>query len=101
MNEIPLTPKQAKTEFENSIPDFIINAVNSLLKEKIGNFKNVKIFQNEILQKCNADESLKQEIFKKKWLDIESLYCRYGWTVGYEKPAYNENFEPYFTFSEK
>lgn len=101
MKEIPISPKQARESAEKEIPEFIIKAVNSLLKKKIGNGKKVVLKQNEILEACCSNAEQRSVIFDNKWLDFESLYAKHGWIVAYDKPAYNETYEPTFTFTEK
>ena len=41
----------------------------------------------------------RKEIYDKNWLDVEDVYESAGWKVEYDKPGYNENYEPTFTFS--
>jgi len=95
---LPITPEEAKNKAQSSIPAFIIEAVNSLLIEKIGDQKSCRILQEEILKKTQATQELKKQIFAKKWLDIEEVYSKMGWRVTYDKPAYNETYEPSFNF---
>ena len=40
----------------------------------------------------------RNEIFNKGWLNIEEVYRSAGWKVNYDKPAYNESYDAYFTF---
>jgi hypothetical protein len=43
----------------------------------------------------------RQEVFDNQWLDIEDIYREAGWKVSYDKPAYNETYKAYFTFSRR
>lgn len=98
----PISPNEVK----HVIPDLIIEAVNKLIQEKWDGQKAV-IQQCEILNLVvNDDEDspnylTRGEIFKKKFLDFEDLYRAAGWDVDYNKPAYCESYEPYFTFTKK
>lgn len=41
------------------------------------------------------------DVFRTGWLDIEPSYRAVGWSVEYDKPAYNESYEASFTFRKK
>lgn len=42
-----------------------------------------------------------QFIFAEKWLDVEEIFRQVGWSVSYDNPAYNESYEPSWTFTKK
>jgi hypothetical protein len=98
----PIKPSEIIENLEVIIPSFIFEAVNAILKEKFRG-TSVTIKQNEIITKaCQIKHGLKREdFFEKKWLDIEEVYEKYGWSVTYDKPAYNENYEACFEFKTK
>ena len=100
----PLKPTDISPDLENIIPDVVIKAVNLLLEEKYtGGLGSFRIKQNEVIDKIlNLDESLtRDKIFERKMLNFESLYSKNGWSVKYDKPAWDENFEAYFEFAPK
>jgi hypothetical protein len=41
----------------------------------------------------------RDEIFDNHWMDVEALYRENGWGVKYDRPAYNEDYEPMFIFT--
>lgn len=91
------------------IPDFIIEAVNNLIKEKWTGEEAV-IYQDDILniiaieKRTDETESSKptrREVFDHHWLDIEPIYRKVGWNVEYDKPAYCENYRAHFIFKKK
>lgn len=98
------TPEDVMNKCNEMIPDFVITAFNDLLTENYAD-KGTVIKQDDairrILQYSMDDELTREIIFKKRWLDIEPLYRRKGWKVDYEKPAFDERFEPYFIFKPK
>jgi hypothetical protein len=98
------TPEDVMNKCNEMIPDFVIAAFNDLLSENYVDGETV-IKQNDaisrILQYSDNDELTRETIFKKRWLDIESLYRKNGWEVSYEKPAFDERFDPYFVFKPK
>jgi hypothetical protein len=99
----PITPEQAKGNIKNVIPEAIIRAVNECISEKFRNNGSFTILQEDIVAKAiKFDERLTSHIiYEKKYLDFEALYREAGWKVEYDKPAYNESYEPYFTFEPK
>ncbi len=100
----PITPAEARKKFAYSIPDFIIEAVNKLITAKIGTSKSVTLTQEEILEKIGAserEEKFRKQVHEKKWLDFEPIYRKAGWKVVYDKPGFNESYEPTFTFTAK
>jgi len=48
-----------------------------------------------------ATGKTRDEVFDKGWLNIEPMYRAAGWKVVYDKPAYNESYEPTFTFTKR
>ena len=104
----PIKPSEVVKEV--NIPDFIIEAVNKLIKEKWNGFE-AKIYQDDILEIVavrqkdpDAEDDgrpTREEVFKNHWLDIEDLYRKQGWNVVYDKPAYCETYKAYFIFSKK
>lgn len=98
-----LSPKDIMGDLENIIPDAIIQAVNELLKEEFRGH-SATILQKDIIRKAiKIDSSLTREgIFKKKYLDFESVFKQAGWNVRYIKPDYTEDaFDEYFEFTPK
>lgn len=97
----PISPDDIVNNLENIIPSVVIQAVNELLKDKYRGTGPVTIKQDEIVDKViGLDGSLtRQVIFEKKYLDFEELYRKNGWTVVYDKPAYNESYAATFEFN--
>ena len=97
----PIGPNEVKL----FIPDFIIEAVNRLIKEKWVGHEAV-ILQDEIMDVVSSDDPddnkpSRQEVFDRHWLDFEDLYREKGWDVEYDKPAYNEFYKAKFIFKPK
>ena len=98
----PISPDQAKESKENNIHPMMIEAVNELLAEK---FKgdSVTFSQKEIVKRFMSKKPgmQKKRMYEEKHLDFEPVFRQAGWTVAYDKPAYNETYEPTFKFSKK
>lgn len=84
-------------DVQKSIPDFVIEAVNELINEKHkdGGFNILQsLIKDRIMSKTEQD-------FDWAWMDFEPIYRNAGWNVSYDKPAYCETYEAYFTFSKR
>jgi len=99
----PISPNEVNNP---AIPEEVIEAFNFLIKK---NFRNgsATILQNEVIEKIlkifrqRRREMTRQQIFDAGWLNIEHLYTNAGWNVGYDKTAYNETYDAFFTFKKK
>ena len=98
------TPEDVLKKRVGTIPDYVIDAFNDLLTENYQEDETI-IEQEDIIRKIleysTDDELTRETIFKKHYLDIENLYRNNGWEVDYEKPAFDELFEPFFIFKPK
>lgn len=104
--KLPISPQEAQSLSVTSIPAEIFEAINSLLIERTGpSSKEVTLKQdliltryNEICIQKNVTPLKWSEIFEKKYLDIEHLYEKAGWSVEYDKPVWNETYDAFFVF---
>jgi hypothetical protein len=106
----PLSASTITEQKLSSIPDEIIESVNALILNRWTGLK-AQIMQKEIveeyvrLKKNVGDEresqDIRDEIFKKHWLDIEEIYRQEGWDVKYDRPGFDENYEAFFVFTKK
>lgn len=94
----PITPQEVTHE----IPDFVINAVNGLIKQKWDGHEAV-IKQDEIMNIISSNDvddprPTHKEVYDHKWLDFENLYEKAGWECKY----FNyETWDAYFEFKKK
>jgi hypothetical protein len=103
----PITPREAKTASINNIPSFVIDAFNKLIVANMqGRYSTIK--QDDVVAEISKaiDRSdnaspgfVRDQVFKNKWLDVEDLYKKAGWSVYYDKPAYNESYPATFSFT--
>lgn len=99
----PLSPDEAAKEARADIPDFVIEAVNNLLKKHLTS-GYATLRQDEVIAeilRLSNQELTRQQIFDNKWLDFEPIFEEEGWVVEYDKPGYNETYEPTFDFKDK
>jgi hypothetical protein len=93
----PISPD----EVVKTLPDEVIISFNELISEKLVR-GTAQFTQKEAVARILANmNTTRQEIFDKGWLDIEDVYGAQGWKVVYDSPAYDENYEAYFTFRKK
>jgi len=103
---MPITPGQARSLKQRTIPQQVYEAFDELIVEQLDLYGAARFTQdtviNRILTKHDKDNLPcdRQEIFDKRWLDIESFYEDAGWTVQYRRPSYDENGSAYFLFNE-
>lgn len=99
---LPLTPKKAKELWVETLPDFVIEAVNHFIGLRYGgDTTSFYIKQDELIKEMLATgpEDLKRDdLFEKHYLDFESIFEESGWEIKYDKPAYNESYEAYWRF---
>lgn len=103
MNSVsPLSPSEIMENKCSSLPEFVIKAVNNLLKKSY-NGRDAVIIQVDIIDEIRRlDPSVtREQIFKNRWLDFEPAFESVGWEIEYDKPGYNESYLANFTFRKK
>ena len=83
-----------------SFPDFVLQAFNEMIQENLRGYES-KFNQSAVVERIvlrSEGGVSRDQVFANRWLDVESLYERHGWTVAYDKPAYNEDYPATFTF---
>lgn len=94
----PITPAEAKHRKGSTFPPEVIRAFNDYLSDHYG--PEIIIQQDTIIDiiLIAMPHVKRQGIFDNGWLDIESVYKKAGWSVEYDKPAYNETYPASWTF---
>jgi hypothetical protein len=93
--------KEAKLAKAKLIPERVIEIFNEAIIDNLSG-KYSTIYQEGILNKICLDMAVKrQKVFDNGWLDVEPLYEAAGWNVTYDKPCYNESYDPSWKFSKK
>ncbi len=94
----PMDPSELLAEKVLIIPNEVFVIFNSLIAENA--MRGVaRVNQFDVVGRLEELGFDRKEIYKKKWLDVEELYRKKGWSVEYDKPGWNETYEPYFIFS--
>jgi hypothetical protein len=96
----PIKPKEVADYKRENFPNEVFEAFNELIVENAGPGEIV-VKQKDVVKRM-VDKGLnRDEIYKKGWLDIEDVYRKAGWKVGYDKPGYNESYDAFFVFKQR
>jgi hypothetical protein len=96
----PLAPADVGSAHAELFPDFVIETWNTVIAKNWSGTQS-RIEQDDIILELIAASPMlvdRGDVFARHWLDIEDLYRAEGWVVEYDKPAYNESYDPYFVF---
>ena len=102
----PLSPDEVLEKKQESIPDEMLEAINEMIVKK-WNGSEATFRQEDLvalyLSKVGENDIQKSrdKIFENHWMDFEDVYRKNGWSVEYDKPAYNESYPATFTFKKK
>lgn len=96
----PVRPQEVLDLKKQQIPDAVIEAFNELIANDFKSDSST-VMQKDVVKLLKVKGINVNEAFDKGWLDVEGIYIKAGWNVRYDKPAYNESYEPYFVFSRK
>lgn len=102
----PIKPKDVAKLRKHIIPEEVFEAFNEMIAASWDG-RSAVVFQNEVaalacekLVRRNPDFT-ESDLYARGWLDIEDLYRKAGWSVSYDKPGYNEDYEASFRFTKK
>lgn len=104
----PISPSEVVDKKLTLLPDEVIDATNELIADN-WNGNKATFKQKELVARIQkkyeaADkyEITKEEVYERRYLDIEDIYRAQGWNVAYDKPGFNETwYEPQFIFTKK
>jgi len=100
----PIKPEEILDRRIETIPDAMFEAVNAMIALK-WNGSSAAFRQDDLLLKYfelskeTNDCTTRNRLFANHYVDFEDAYRREGWKVVYDKPSYNEHYEPTFCFS--
>jgi len=97
----PITPQKAAKNKKSAVPDEVIKIFNYLITKNLSNGISV-VSQEEVVTLIASNLGItKQRVYDRHLLDVEEVFEDAGWEVVYDKPGYNESYQPTFTFTEK
>lgn len=95
----PISPQDIDNT--KNIPEEVFEVVNALLEKNFSRGRAV-IFEADIVSTLVTRYNYsRDQIYGNHWLDFEEAYRDNGWEVKYDKPGYNESYEPSFEFIAK
>ena len=96
----PISPDEALRTHIGQIPEAVFKVFNDLLATRFSTEGGcVTIRQIDVIELLETAGLNRQEIFDKRWLNIEAAYEKRGWKVWYDKPGFNETYGAYWEFS--
>lgn len=97
----PISPSEVPAKQRAALDPRVIEVWNDLITKKHDG-RRATITQNEaVAALMTATGVERQDVFARRWLDIEDAYREQGWKVTYDKPGFNESYEAYFVFEAK
>lgn len=97
----PISPDEVVTVKKDMLPDGVIEAWNEVIAENwdktSSHFAQYEIV-SRLVDKLNIS---KKQLFDNNYLDVEDIYEEQGWHIYYDRPGYNETYEPTFEFKKK
>jgi len=85
------------------IPEKVFDAFNELIA-KYWTGSSARFTQDEVMRLvlkkfARTNNVTRRSVYDNRWLDVEPIYREAGWKVVYDRPGYNESYEPTFAFS--
>lgn len=99
----PITPAEAETLRLESIPDFVIESFNEMITKNLSQGL-ARFTHNEVMALIVPKLSgnlTRESIYKNSCNDIAKLFREAGWKVDFDRPGYNESYEPFWVFRAK
>ena len=96
----PLAPAEVGQKKKEVFPKAVFDSFNELIAREFAD-GTARVGQWEVVKLMVKRGLKRQRIFDEGWLNIETVYEDAGWDVYYDKPGYNEDYEPSYTFTKK
>lgn len=97
----PITPDDIVSEKAKQLPDAVIEVFNYFIARNYVGSQAVVKQEDVVVMLVEKLQIERRAVFDKRYLSVKSLYENAGWDVEYDKPAYNEHYDPTFTFKRK
>lgn len=94
----PITPSEVTAGKEATLPDEVISSFNEAISEYWNGTSSIvrqSYIQELIAFRLGISVNL---VIENGYLDVEEIYRNAGWSVTYDKPAYNESYQATFEF---
>jgi hypothetical protein len=87
---LPITPSEVIDAKAERMPPQVLAVFNALIAENWNDHRS-HFTLKEVYARLPGIDS--------KWLNVEGIYRKAGWTVTYDQPGYCEDYEATFTFT--
>jgi len=95
----PISPDDINPLKAKNLPKEVFDGFNKLIVDN-WNGRSAKFNQNEVAKLIASKMEIStNDVYDKKYLDVEDIYREKGWVVEYDKPGYCEDYKASFTFS--
>ena len=97
----PISPQEVNGLKEELIPNVVFDTFNQLISREIDSLGKAVVYQDVVVKMLEESGLNRNEIYRRKWLDVEPCYRDAGWDVTYDRPVYwgGEDFRAHFIFS--
>lgn len=98
----PISPDEVTAAKTGTIPGEVFDAFNECIALKWNGHEAV-VPQDTVVAAIlgRMPTAARQSVFDNGWLDVEESYRALGWSVEYDKPAYNESYPATFKFRKR
>ena len=95
----PISPDDINSLKAKNLPKEVFDGFNKLIVDN-WNGRCAKFNQNEVAKLIASKMDIStNDVYEKKYLEVEDIYREKGWVVEYDKPGYCEDYNASFTFS--
>lgn len=102
MKARPISPGEVTAAKKSALPGAVLEGFNAEIARRWDGGQAVVKQSDVIVAILRIDSTLtRDQLFDCGWLDVEPIYRAAGWSVRYDKPAYNETYPATFTFRKK
>lgn len=94
----PISPSEVEKVKTKNIPELVFEVFNELIARGFDGYQST-VSQKDVVEILLKKGIREHDIYEKHYLDVEGSYRETGWKVRYDKPGYNESYDPCFIFS--
>lgn len=96
----PIGPNDVADEKVRTFPPEVWEVFNTLIAAS--SVRGVaKVSQKRVTEALVAKGYTWPQISAGGWLNVEDVYTKLGWIVKYDKPGWDESYDPTYSFENK
>lgn len=97
----PIKPDEVAATKQAILPPEVITCWNNMIAQKFSGGEARIELKDIIASITKAMNTNSKRVLDEDWLEVEDIYRAAGWKVVYDRPGYDETYEPFFVFSKK